>query len=87
MGYNKENKTSESERIIKMNARSEVEKMIVNAYKDNVRKTYIKHMVQGYEVAMQTIYDYLKSHTKKETLEFCKKCLERENLNQMEGLK
>ena len=87
MGYNKENKTSESERIIKMSARSEVEKMIVNAYKDNVRKTYIKHMVQGYEVAMQTIYDYLKSHTKKETLEFCKKCLERENLNQMEGLK
>ena len=70
-----------------MSARSEVEKMIVNAYKDNVRKTYIKHMVQGYEVAMQTIYDYLKSHTKKETLEFCKKCLERENLNQMEGLK
>ena len=87
MGYNKENKTSENERIIKMSARSEVEKMIVNAYKDNVRKTYIKHMVQGYEVAMQTIYDYLKSHTKKETLEFCKKCLERENLNQMEGLK
>ena len=87
MGYNKENKTSESERIIKMSARSEVEKMIVNAYKDNVRKTYIKHMVQGYEVAMQTIYDYLKSHTKKETLEFCKKCLERENLNRMEGLK
>ena len=87
MGYNKENKTSESERIIKMSARSEVEKMIVNAYKDNVHKTYIKHMVQGYEVAMQTIYDYLKSHTKKETLEFCKKCLERENLNQMEGLK
>ena len=40
-----------------MSARSEVEKMIVNAYKDNVRKTYIKHMVQGYEVAMQTIYD------------------------------
>ena len=70
-----------------MSARSEVEKMIVNAYKDNVRKTYIKHMVQGYEVAMQTIYDYLKSHTKKETLEFCKKCLERENLNKMEGLK
>ena len=70
-----------------MSARSEVEKMIVNAYKDNVRKTYIKHMVQGYEVAMQTIYDYLKSHTKKETLEFCKKCLERENLNRMEGLK
>ena len=87
MGYNKENKTSESERIIKMSARSEVEKMIVNAYKDNVRKTYIKHMVQGYEVAMQMIYDYLKSHTKKDTLEFCKKCLERENLNQMEGLK
>ena len=70
-----------------MSARSEVEKMIVNAYKDNVRKTYIKHMVQGYEVAMQTIYDQLKSHTKKETLEFCKKCLERENLNQMEELK
>ena len=87
MGYNKENKTSENERRIEMSARSEVEKMIVNAYKDNVRKTYIKHMVQGYEVAMQTIYDYLKSHTKKETLEFCKKCLERENLNQMEGLK
>lgn len=70
-----------------MGARSEVENMIVNAYKDNIRKTYIKHMVQGYEVAMQMIYDYLKSHTKKETLEFCKKCLERENLNQMEGLK
>ena len=87
MGYNKENKTSENERRIEMSARSEVEKMIVNAYKDNVRKTYIKDMVQGYEVAMQTIYDYLKSHTKKETLEFCKKCLERENLNQMEGLK
>ena len=70
-----------------MGARSEVENMIVNAYKDNIRKTYIKHMVQGYEVAMQMIYDYLKSHTKKDTLEFCKKCLERENLNQMEGLK
>lgn len=87
MGYNKENKTSESERIIKMSARSEVENMIVDAYKDNARKTYIKHVVQGYKMAMQTIYDYFKSHTKKETLEFCKKCLERENLNQMEGLK
>ena len=87
MGYNKENKTSENERRIKMSARSEVENMIVNAYKDNIRKTYIKHMVQGYEVAMQMIYDYLKSHTKKDTLEFCKKCLERENLDKMEGIK
>ena len=42
-----------------MNTKGEVENMIVNAYKDNIRKTYIKHMVQGYEVAMQTIYDYL----------------------------
>lgn len=87
MGYNKENRTSESERRIKMNTRSEVENMIVNAYKDNIRKTYIKHMVQGYEVAMQMIYDYLKSHTKKDTLEFCKKCLERKNLDKMEGIK
>lgn len=87
MGYNKENKTSESERRHKMNTKGEVENMIVNAYKDNVRKTYIKHMVQGYEVAMQTIYDYLKSHTKKDTLEFCKRCLERKNLDKMEGLK
>ena len=87
MDYNKENKTSENKRRIKMGARSEVENMIVNAYKDNIRKTYIKHMVQGYEVAMQMIYDYLKSHTKKDTLEFCKKCLERENLDKMEGIK
>lgn len=70
-----------------MNTKGEVENMIVNAYKDNVRKTYIKHMVQGYEVAMQTIYDYLKSHTKKDTLEFCKKCLEHKNLDKMEGIK
>lgn len=70
-----------------MNTKGEVENMIVNAYKDNVRKTYIKHMVQGYEVAMQTIYDYLKSHTKKDILEFCKRCLERKNLDKMEGLK
>ena len=87
MDYNKENKTSENKGRIKMGARSEVENMIVNAYKDNIRKTYIKHMVQGYEVAMQMIYDYLKSHTKKDTLEFCKKCLERENLDKMEGIK
>ena len=65
-----------------MNTKGEVENMILNAY---VRKTYIKHMVQGYEVAMRTMYDYLKSHTKKDTLEFCKKCLERENLDKMEG--
>ena len=70
-----------------MNTKGEVENMIVDAYKDNVRKTYIKHMVQGYGGTMQTIYDYLKSQTKKDTLEFCKKCLERENLDKMDGVK
>lgn len=50
-----------------------INEIIPKQFEQKLREMHIKGMVQGFEVANQSILDYAENHTLEEVVEFCKK--------------
>lgn len=57
-----------------------IEEVIPNQFKEELRNTHIKGMVQGFEVANQMLLEYADSHTIEELRDFCKKNIEQKQI-------
>ena len=57
-----------------------IEEVIPNQFKEELRNTHIKGMVQGFEVANQLLLEYADSHTIEELRDFCKKNIEQKQV-------
>lgn len=50
-----------------------INEIIPKQFEQKLREMHIKGMVQGFEVANQSILDYAENHTLEEVVEFCRK--------------
>ena len=50
-----------------------IEEIIPKQFEQRLKDIHIKGMVQGFEVANQSILDYAENHTLEEVMEFCRK--------------
>jgi hypothetical protein len=57
-----------------------IEEVIPNQFKEELRNTHLKGMVQGFEVANQMLLEYADSHTIEELRDFCKKNIEQKQV-------
>lgn len=57
-----------------------IEEVIPNQFKEELRNTHLKGMVQGFEVANQLLLEYADSHTIEELRDFCKKNIEQKSV-------
>jgi len=53
-----------------------IEEVLPNQIREELRKTHIKGLVQGFEVANQMLLDYAVGKTFEEVIEFCQKNIE-----------
>jgi len=57
-----------------------IEEIIPKQFKDELNKTHIKGLVQGFEVANQMLIDYADGHSLEEVVDFCKKNIEQKQV-------
>ena len=57
-----------------------IEEVIPKQFKDELNKTHIKGLVQGFEVANQMLIDYADGHSLEEVVDFCKKNIEQKSV-------
>ena len=57
-----------------------IEEIIPKQFKDELNKTHIKGLVQGFEVANQMLIDYADGHSLEEVVDFCKKNIEQKSV-------
>ena len=53
-----------------------IEEVLPNQIKEELRKTHIKGLVQGFEIANTMIMEYAKENDVEQVIEFCKKNIE-----------
>ena len=57
-----------------------IEEVIPNQFKEELNKTHIKGLVQGFEVANQMLIDYADGHSFEQVIDFCKKNIEQKSV-------
>ena len=57
-----------------------IDEILPNQLREEFKKTHIKGMVQGFEVANQMLLEYADSHTIEELRDFCKKNIEQKSV-------
>ena len=57
-----------------------INEIIPKQFEQKLREMHIKGMVQGFEVANQSVLDYAESHTIEEVIEFCRKNVENKDV-------
>jgi len=57
-----------------------IEEIIPKQFKDELNKTHIKGLVQGFEVANQMLIDYADGHSLEQVVDFCKKNIEQKSV-------
>ena len=53
-----------------------INEIIPQQFEDELKKSHIKGLVQGFEIANQMLLEYAESYTIEELIEFCKKNVE-----------
>ena len=56
-----------------------IEEVLPNQIKEELRKTHIKGLVQGFEIANTMIMEYAKENNIEQVIEFCKKNIEQKD--------
>ena len=64
----------------KLTKKQMIEEIIPKQFKDELNKTHIKGLVQGFEVANQMLIDYADGHSLEEVVDFCKKNIEEKSV-------
>ena len=57
-----------------------IEEVIPNQFKEELHKSHIKGLVQGFEVANQMLIDYADGHSFEQVIDFCKKNIEQKSV-------
>ena len=64
----------------KLTKKQMIEEVIPKQFKDELNKTHIKGLVQGFEVANQMLIEYSDGHSLEEVVDFCKKNIEQKSV-------
>ena len=57
-----------------------INEIIPKQFEDELKKSHIKGLVQGFEIANTMIMDYAKENTIEQVIEFCKKNVENKGM-------
>lgn len=56
-----------------------IEDILPNQFREELKKTHIKGLVQGFEIANTMIMEYAKDNDIEQVIEFCKKNIEQKD--------